>query len=198
MPRLLSTTPPLHQPASALPTLGPIYEFAKAKMPLIIYPNLSTQPIGAVPGRVAEPLPSALVRRGSEFSKTFRASLRNRSSSSLDSNISGHSPKDTLADTYHLTRGSSPLNTTLLPSQSRSPVYCVTTDVHQDGACATTHLWHFDRDRRSLRDVAWIRWSTSSPPVVGVAGVQMPVSEFLLKSKGMGFSSRCVYCIFGV
>ena len=165
-------------------------------MPIIIYPNIPAQPTGALPAKVAPPLPSALVRRGSGFSKTFKASLRNKSSSSLDSNTSGHSPKVTFADTYHLTRRSSLLNTTLLPSQSRSPVYCVTTDVHQDGACATTHLWQFDRDRRDLRDVAWVRWSASSPPLVGVAGVQMPVTDFLTKSKGMGFSSRYVHRIF--
>jgi hypothetical protein len=70
----------------------------------------------------------------------------------------------------------------------------VTTDVHTDGACATTHLWYFDRDRRSLRDVAWIRWSSSSLPVVGVEEVQIPVNDFLTKSKGIGFSSRCAPC----
>jgi len=162
-------------------------------MPTIIYPNLGVQAVGAIPARKPPPPPSALVRRGSGFSKSFKASLRSRSSSSLDSSVSGHSSRGTLADTYHLTRGASPLNTTLLPSQSRSPVYCVTTDVSKDGACATTHLWHFDRDRRSLRDVAWIRWSNNSQPVVGVVGLQMPVNDFLVKSKGMGFSSRCVY-----
>jgi len=161
-------------------------------MPIIIYPNLGAQSIGAVPARVAPPPPSALIRRGSGFSKTFKASLRSRSSSSLESSTSGHSPKDTLADTYHLTRGASPLNTTLFPSQSRSPVYCVTTDVHGDGTCATTHLWHFDRDRRSLRDVGWIRWSSTQQPMVGVIGVQMPVNDFLIRSKGIGFSSRYV------
>lgn len=162
-------------------------------MPIIIYPNLGAQPIGAVPARTAPP-PSALMRRGSGFSKSFKSSLRNRSSSSLESSISGQSSRDTLADTYQLTRGASPLNTTLLPSKSRSPVYCVTTDVDPNGACATTHLWHFDRDRRSLRDVGWIRWSSGSQPVVGVVGVQMPVNDFLVKSKGLGFSSRCVHC----
>ena len=168
--------------------------FAKVKMPIIIYPNLGSQPVSAVPARTAPSPPSALTRRGSGFSKSFKASLRNRSSSSLESSVSGQTSRDTLADTYHLTRGASPLNTMLLPSKSRSPVYCVTTDMHPDGACATTHLWHFDRDRRSLRDVAWIRWSSSSQPVVGVVGVQMPVNDFLVKSKGLGFSSRCVHC----
>ena len=162
-------------------------------MPIIIYPNLAVQPVSAAPARTAQ-TPSALARRGSGFSKTFKASLRNRSGSSFESSATGYSPRDTLADTYHLTRGASPLNTTLLPSQSRSPVYCVTTDVHPDGSCATTHLWQFDRDRRSLRDVARIQWSGNSQPVVGVVGVQMPINDFLVKSKGkgIGFSSRCV------
>jgi len=187
----------LFHPVPPSPSRAELVElvvFAKVKMPIIIYPNLGAQPIGAVPARTAPPPPSALIRRGSGFSKSFKASLRNRSSSSLESSFSGRSSRDTLADTYQLTRGTTPLNTTLLPSKSRSPVYCVTTDVHPDGACATTHLWHFDRDRRSLRDVAWIRWSSSSQPVVGVVGVQLPVNDFLVKSKGLGFSSRCVHC----
>jgi hypothetical protein len=83
-------------------------EVAKVKMPIIIYPNLGAQPIGAIPARMAPPPPSALVRRGSGFSRTFKASLRSRSSSSLESTTCGHSSRDTLADTYHLTRGASP------------------------------------------------------------------------------------------
>src|SRR5258708_37530314 len=101
-------------------------------MPIIIYPNHGVQSIGAAPPRAGPP-PSAPVRRGSKFSKPFKASLHNKSSSSLDSSTSSHAPRDTLADTYQLTRGTSPLNTTLLPSQSRSPVYCVTTDLHPSG-----------------------------------------------------------------
>lgn len=95
-------------------------------------------------------------------------------------------------DIYHITtNGNTLLRSTFTPTDSRRLVYDVTTDVSSHNN-ATTILWSFDPASKKVEEVARVTWSTSGKTLVEMAGVRVPATDFLTKSKwklGMSSSS---------
>jgi hypothetical protein len=93
-------------------------------------------------------------------------------------------------DAYEIsTTGKTLLQSTFTPTDSRRPVYDVTTDVPSHNR-ATTILWRFDPGKCKVTEVARINWSTSGKTMVEMGGVRVPVTELLTKPKWrLGLSS---------
>jgi len=86
-------------------------------------------------------------------------------------------------DAYHIsTVGKTLLQSTFIPTDSRRPIYEVTTDIATHNN-ATTILWSCDLQRRRVTEVARIKWSASGKAVVEMGGLCVPVAELLTKPR---------------
>jgi hypothetical protein len=104
----------------------------------------------------------------------------------ISSSTPDSAQQNIVEDAYTISiRGKTLLQSTFTPTDSRRPVYDVTTDADAVAGhtSATTILWRFDHGERKVTEVARINWSINRKNIVEMGGVRVPVTEFLIKSK---------------
>lgn len=151
-------------------------------MPAIVFPNQSGRS-GLAPTAPRPYVRSRLPVAGSSLNRgTKQPATPSFTPNSTRQNIA--------KDAYSITtNGNTLLQSKFTPTDSRRPVYEVTTDVASH-KWATTILWRFDPGERKVVEVARIHWSTVGKNMVEMGEVRVPVTEFLTKSKWrLGMSS---------